>query len=64
MTSREPLLTPKDAALYLAISVDTLAYWRCIGRGPKYIKFTRARQGVVRYRREDLDRFIAASMAP
>jgi hypothetical protein len=57
-TSATPLLTGQQAAEYLAVSVDTLSYWRTVGRGPAFVKFTRARQGVVRYRREDLDRFI------
>jgi len=56
--SKSPLCTPQQAAAYLTVSVDTLARWRTVGRGPRFLKFTRAKQGIVRYRREDLDRFI------
>lgn len=54
-----PLLKAEAAAAYLDISVDTLARWRVQGSGPAFVKFTRAKQGIVRYRREDLDAFIA-----
>lgn len=55
-----PLKTPQQAAEYLAVTVDTLAYWRTVGRGPRFLKFNRARQGIVRYRQADLDQFINA----
>lgn len=58
-SSSSPLCTPEQASAYLAVSIDTLARWRTNGKGPRFLKFTRARQGIVRYRREDLDRFIA-----
>jgi hypothetical protein len=58
--SSTALLTGHQAAEYLAVSVDSLSYWRTIGRGPAYVKFTRARQGIVRYRREDLERFVSS----
>ena len=52
-------LCERDAATYLAgetvpISVRTLQRWRQEGIGPIFIKVGRA----VRYRREDLDRFL------
>ncbi len=52
------LLTPKQAAEFLGVSVDTLARWRVLGAGPAFVKFSRAKQALVRYRREDLERFI------
>ncbi len=52
------LLTPKQAAEFLGVSVDTLARWRVLGVGPAFVKFSRAKQALVRYRREDLDGFI------
>lgn len=57
-----PLLTAAKAAEYLSVSVDTLSRWRQQGGGPAYVKFTRAKQAAVRYRREDLDRFIGLCM--
>lgn len=29
-------MTPADAARYLSLAPQTLANWRCEGRGPKY----------------------------
>jgi len=52
------LLTAAQAADFLGVSVDTLARWRQQGGGPRFIKFNRAKQGVVRYRPTDLERFI------
>jgi hypothetical protein len=52
------LLTPKQSAEFLGVSVDTLARWRVVGVGPAFVKFSRAKQALVRYRREDLERFI------
>lgn len=48
-----PLLTRKDAARYLGVSVSTLARWAMQGTGPAYSK-----AGQVRYRLSDLDAFI------
>lgn len=39
------------------VSVKTLQNWRSMGEGPKYIKF---RNGIVRYRREEVLSFEAA----
>lgn len=47
------------AAEYLGMSVSTLNKWRCHGGGPLFMKLGRA----VRYRREDLDAFIAERMS-
>lgn len=52
----EPLLTPKQVSEYIGVPVNTLAIWRCTGRvNLPYVKIGRA----VRYRREDVERFIA-----
>lgn len=47
-------LTPKDAASYLRVSVDTLKYWRSRGKGPKYRKLP---NGKIDYRVDWLDEF-------
>jgi DNA-binding transcriptional MerR regulator len=52
----EQLLTPQQAADYLNISLRTLASWRQRGIGPPSIKLP---SGARRYRRGDLDRWIA-----
>ncbi|HEY9793619.1 MAG TPA: helix-turn-helix domain-containing protein [Candidatus Obscuribacterales bacterium] len=50
------LLTRREAAAYLGIAEQTLAVWKCTGRYHlPWIKIGR----LVRYRRQDLDAFIA-----
>ena len=48
----------REAALYLGLAVSTLNKWRCHGGGPQFLKLGRA----VRYRKDDLDRFIETRM--
>lgn len=57
----DPLLTPESAGRYLGgdekpIPLTTLAWWRHVGKGPRYLKSGRA----VRYRRSWLDTYLAA----
>ncbi|MGI6638399.1 MAG: helix-turn-helix domain-containing protein [Desulfobulbus sp.] len=53
------LLTPEETANMLGIQAQTLAAWRCKRRYPlRYVKLGRA----IRYRREDVEAFIAASV--
>lgn len=47
-------LSVVDAAAYLGVAVSTLRDWRVDGKGPDAIKIGR----LVKYRREDLDRFV------
>jgi hypothetical protein len=54
------LYSPREAAEFLGVSVDTLARWRVLGSGPAFVKFSPAKQAIVRYRREDLERFVGA----
>lgn len=49
-------LDTEQAADYLGFSVAALKKWRCNGEGPPYTKTAQA----VRYRRADLDEFMAA----
>jgi excisionase family DNA binding protein len=53
----ETYLTPAAAAVYLACSKSFLAKLRVYGRGPLFLKIGKA----VRYRRSDLDEWVAAS---
>lgn len=48
------IFTTREAAKYLGLSMSTLNKWRCYGFGPKYLKLGRA----VRYRQEELDRYL------
>jgi hypothetical protein len=51
------LLTPTEAARFLGLSVSTLAKARVYATGPVFVKFSKG--GVVRYRRSDLEQFVA-----
>jgi hypothetical protein len=48
------LWTEIQTAEFLAVAVKMLQAWRVHGGGPKFIKLGRS----VRYRREDLERFL------
>ena len=46
-------LDAKNAAIYLGLSVGTLAMQRCAGRGPAFVK-----RGRVFYFKDDLDEWL------
>lgn len=48
------LLTTDDLASYLAVPRQTLAYWRCRGDGPPFLKVGRH----VRYRHADIEAWL------
>ena len=50
-------LSGSDAALYLGLATQTLANWRNLGRGPKYMRQGRL-HGRIYYRISDLDAWI------
>lgn len=54
------LLNTRDAAQYLGLSPATLGTWRSIGGGPPFVRYS-AR--CVRYRRKDLDVWVASRVA-
>jgi len=45
------LLTEKDVAITIKVSLASLRRWRLMGRGPRFVKVG----GLVRYRPEDLE---------
>jgi predicted site-specific integrase-resolvase len=51
------ILTEKEAAKRLFARPDTLRKWRTRGRGPTYLKLS----GKIRYRADDLEKFIEQS---
>ena len=57
--SSETYLKPPEAAQYLHSSASTLAKLRVYGGGPIFCRIGRA----IRYRRSDLDEFMAAGRA-
>jgi excisionase family DNA binding protein len=52
-----PLLTTKQAANYLGVSMSVLGHWRSDRRGPRYVQVGSS----VRYRLADLDAWIQAN---
>ena len=61
-TGQDRLLTPEEVASFLGVKINTLARWRCNGTGPAYLKISK--NGLVRYRKADLDQFLTASTVP
>jgi len=49
------LLDEQQAAQWLRVSCKTLQSWRCRNEGPTFVKVG---QRLVRYKREDLERFV------
>lgn len=64
-TDPDQTLTPNEAAKFLGVSVKTLNNWRSKGRGPAYVKYAGAidglgrQRGNVTYRLGDLREFVA-----
>ncbi len=58
-------LTPNEVAKFLGVSVKTLTNWRSLGKGPAYVKYAGAidglgrQRGNVTYRLGDLCEFVA-----
>ena len=49
------LMTPRDAAVYIGVKINTLAVWRMTNRyGLPFVKLGK----VIRYRKSDLDKWI------
>jgi predicted site-specific integrase-resolvase len=57
-TTLEQLMTPFEVADALRVSEIALARWRRAGSGPKFLKLSRGRSGLIRYRREDVADFL------
>jgi hypothetical protein len=49
-----PWLLPASAAIYLGVTVPTLATWRCKGKGPDFSKAG----ALVRYHKATLDNWL------
>ena len=52
------IFTTKEAAAYVRLGTPTLERFRVTGDGPTYLKLG----GAVRYRREDLDAWLATRL--
>jgi predicted DNA-binding transcriptional regulator AlpA len=55
----EHYLKPKETATRTGVAENTLAKWRMRGEGPPFVKLSRGKQGHVRYRESDLERWMA-----
>ncbi len=59
----DEIMTTIEAAEYLRLSKFTLEGMRVKGGGPRYAKLSKGRgRGAVRYRRADLDAWVAACL--
>ncbi|MBT1177597.1 helix-turn-helix domain-containing protein [Bifidobacterium callimiconis] len=52
--SLDPLNSPATVSRVTGVSVNTLAYWRCTGKGIPFVKMGR----IVRYKRDDVLAYI------
>lgn len=54
------LLNPTQAAVRLGLSPKTLANWRCLGDGPRFVKIRcgNGRGGVIRYDIREIERWV------
>lgn len=59
----DEMLPPARVAAELGVTVRTLANWRWLGIGPKYVKLTSGRSGRVRYMRSGVDEWRKAKEA-
>ncbi len=55
----DQMLTPAQVAAEYGVAVRTLANWRYLGIGPKFVKLTEGRSGRVRYPRTSVAAWIA-----
>ena len=56
--SQKDIFGTKGAGEYLGLHSNTLEQWRLEGKGPTFCKMGRT----VRYRKQDLDKFIERSL--
>ncbi len=61
MVPEASLLTVEQAAALVGVSPWTLRKWRSKGQGPHFVRLGGA-LGSVRYRRQDLDAYLEASV--
>ena len=53
----DEILTEDQAAQFTKFSAKALSKWRCVGRGPKFIKIS---SRAIRYRKSDLTDWLSA----
>jgi len=60
MTVSVKIISSNDAAAMLGVTPATLRYWRCKGKGPRFIKLGGCRQAGVAYDPADIEAWKAA----
>lgn len=53
-------LTSTEAAALIGVRPQTLAAWRCLGRGPSYVKLSPGRYGRILYNLNDLEEWLTS----
>lgn len=54
MTSTVKILNNTEAAALIGVTPATLRFWRCKGRGPRFVKLGEAKQAGVAYIEADV----------
>jgi predicted DNA-binding transcriptional regulator AlpA len=54
MTEPVKVLSNSEAAALIGITPATLRFWRCKGRGPRFVKLGEAKQAGVAYLESDI----------
>lgn len=60
MIQEQTWMTSREVADYIRVSYVTLRTWRHEGKGPPYVKFADVTSGPVRYRKQDVDDWMAS----
>lgn len=60
MTASVKVLNNNEAAALIGVTPGTLKFWRCKGKGPRYIKLGNSPRAGVAYEPADVDAWKAA----
>lgn len=60
MTPSVKVLNNEAAAALIGVTPGTLKFWRCKGKGPRYIKLGSSRRAGVAYDPADIEAWVAA----
>lgn len=60
MTASVKIISSNDAAACIGVTPATLRFWRCKGKGPRFIKLGESKQAGVCYDPADIEAWKAA----
>lgn len=60
MTASVTIISSNDAAALIGVTPATLRFWRCKGKGPRFIKLGQSKQAGVCYDPADIEAWKAA----